>query len=211
MKTKEIIFPILLIIAVILLFSGSFRSNIITGFASFDTAMASVNLSEESSIKTGGNINFGSGRVNTSASSATLDTYDLNNTGADIATSQNMSQPNWINTSSWTRYISIENDGTVNISITAKAEGNKNAAGFIGGSSPEFKIRGISTESSACPTLNTTYQNVPNSTETPITICNSLNFALLTDSFNVSTRLVVPNDAIAGQRNVTLTFSCSQV
>jgi len=211
MKKTEIIFPILLIIAVVLLAFSSFSTNIITGFASYDTAIASVNLSEESSIKTSGNIDFGSGRVNKSASSATLDSYDLTNTGADVATGQDLGAPNWVNTSAWTRYISIENDGTVNISITAKAEENKNAGGFIGGSSPEFKIRGIETEPNSCPTLNTSYQNVPNATETPITLCNSLNFALLTDSFNVSARLVVPNDAPAGQRNVTLTFSCSQV
>jgi len=169
----------------------------ITGLASSGTAITSVNLSEEISIKTTGSIDFGNGRVNSDALNANLDSDAGTVVGGTWAATQG--------------YIMVENDGTVNISINLSAEGDKNAEGFIGGTSPEFQMKAIETEADACLALQTAYTDIPNSTETPINICDNLNFAQNKDEFNVSAKLVIPNDAVAGQRNVTLTFSASKV
>ncbi|MBW3022810.1 hypothetical protein KY308_01790, partial [Candidatus Woesearchaeota archaeon] len=82
--------------------------------------------------------------------------------------------------------------------------------GLIGGTSPAFQLKGIETEVSSCTTLQTSYSNVPNSTETPLQLCDILKHGLTEDEFNVSAKLVVPSDADVGQRNATLTFSAAQ-
>jgi hypothetical protein len=171
----------------------------ITGMVESGTATTSVILSEETSIKVTGSIDFGSGRVDADASNATLD--------SDAGT---VVGGTW-NASLLPKYIQVENDGTVNISVNISAEGNKNAHGFIGGTNPEFQLKGNETEEDACPTLAEEWTDVPNSTETKFNICGSLDFAQISDSFNVSARLVIPNDAASGERNVTLTFSASKV
>ena len=106
-------------------------------------------------------------------------------------------------------YIYIENDGTVNISVNYTAD--KNAGQFIGGTAPSFKIKGLVEESEACPGLDTSYQEVPNSTETPKNICPLLKFENDADIFKVPVMLVVPDDIAPGSKNSTITFSASKV
>jgi len=173
--------------------------NITTGFSSFGTATTSVNLLEIASVAITGNIDFGAGRVDVTAINATLDSDEATVAGGT-----------W-NASLLPQYIKVENDGTVNISVNVSADGNNNAQGFIGGTSPLFQIKGKETEPGACVTLQTTYANVPNSTETPLAICDLLQYVNSADEFNVSAKLVIPSDAAPGQRNVTLTFSVSKV
>lgn len=106
-------------------------------------------------------------------------------------------------------FFNVENDGTVNISVNFSA--NKNAQQFIGGTSPGFKINGIVTEQNSCTGLNTTFSDVPNSTEAPKTICPLLEFQNNADSFNVATQLFIPGNAPSGKRNSTIIFSASKV
>jgi len=102
-------------------------------------------------------------------------------------------------------FISIENDGTVNISVNYTA--NKNAGQFIGGTSPSFMIKGVAAEANACPDLNTTYAEVPNSTQTPNVLCPMLKFQNDADLFKVPVNLTVPSDVPSGAKNATITFS----
>ena len=183
-------------LAVVLIDSSGI--NLITGLASSGTATTSVNLVEISSIKTTGTVDFGIGRVNSTAVNATLD--------SDAGT---VNGGTW-NASLLPQYINVENDGTVNISVNLSADGDNNAKGLIGGTSPLFQIKGKETEAGSCITLQTAYTNVPNSTETPYPICDLLKYWNNADEFNVSAKLVVPNDAAPGQRNTTLTFSASK-
>jgi hypothetical protein len=106
-------------------------------------------------------------------------------------------------------YIYVENDGTVNISINYTA--NNNAVAFIGGTSPSFKIKGVVNETGACPSLDTAYAEVSNSTGTPNTLCPLLKYQNDADRFQVPARLVVPSDVASGEHNSTITFSATLV
>jgi hypothetical protein len=174
------------------------------------TGPVSFNASSEASILVTNSIDFGTGRVNRTQVNATLDSAAGTFAGAELGTA-NIGDNNWVTTSLWSRYIAVENDGTVNVSVNVTANANNNAAGLIGGTGPEFQLKGIATEAESCVTLSTTYTNVPNSTETPYPICNKLYYGFYNDTFNVSARIVIPSDAKAGPRNATLTFSASQV
>ncbi len=206
-RTEAILLTALMISIAALAISFSHERGIasITGLDSSGTATTSVNLTEEVSVKITGSIDFGSGRVNSTAVNATLDS---NLTGAAAVLGGT-----W-NGASLPQYVSIENDGTVNISVNVSGNSDNNAKGLIGGTSPLFQVKGITTKAGACSgTFVTSYDsgNVPNSTETPLSLCALLNFPQSADSFNVSARLVIPNDANPGQRNVTITFSVSKV
>ncbi len=106
-------------------------------------------------------------------------------------------------------FIYVENDGTVDINVNYTA--NKNAGQFIGGTSPSFKIKGVVDESGACADLNTTYAEVSNSTETPLTLCPVLKYQNDADRIKVPARLVVPSDVASGVHNSTVTFSATLV
>ena len=107
-------------------------------------------------------------------------------------------------------FIYVENDGTVNISVNFTA--NKNAGQFIGGTSftPSFKIKGMADEAGACPDLNDTWAEVPNSSQAPNVICPVLNYANDRDKFKIPARLFVPSDVAPGLHNSTLTLSATQ-
>jgi len=106
-------------------------------------------------------------------------------------------------------YLSIENDGTVNISVNYTAD--KNAAQFIGGTNPSFQIKGVVDEIDACPDLNTTYADVPNSTQAPNVLCPILKYQNNADLFKVASRIVVPSDVPPGVHTSTITFTASKV
>ena len=203
MLRKTVVLSLILIILAVLL-SLMFQNGLIsiTGFASTANATATVNLSEEVSIKTSGSIDFGEGRVYSNATFSFLD--------SSISGSDSVVNGSW-NYSLMPKYIQIENDGTVNISISVNADGNKNAAGLIGGTSPLFQVKGVETESGSCNALNTTYRNVPNSTETPLLICDSLGLVRDSDSFNVSIKFKIPENAVPGNRTALLTFTATKV
>ena len=99
-------------------------------------------------------------------------------------------------------YFVVENDGTVNVTVNFTAD--KNAAQFIGGTNPEFQIKGIVNESGACPSLVTTYTEISGSKN----ICPLLKFGPQdSDAFWVSTRLVIPSNIYSGERTATITFT----
>jgi len=197
-KTLAILVGIAIVVSLVGILSiGKGGVVYITGKGTSGQGPVSFNATTEVSIKVTGSIDFGNGRVNATANNATLDSYD----GTDIG-------------GTWTfsaQSIKVENDGTVNVSVNLSADGNNNANGLIGGTSPLFQMKGFVTESGACVTLQTTYANVPNSTQTPLAICDLLQYVNSADEFNVSAKLVIPSDAPAGARNATITFSASQV
>ena len=106
-------------------------------------------------------------------------------------------------------YFFVENDGTVNISVNYSA--NKNAAQFIGGTSPSFQIKGVADEANACSDLNTTYAEMPNATEAPNVLCPVLKYQNDADIFRVATKVVVPSDVKGGEKSSTITFTAAKV
>ncbi len=201
-KTLAILIGIAIVISLVGILSVG-RGGVVylTGTATSGQGPVAFNATSEVSILVQDSINFGNGRVDSTANNATLDSESTSATGG-----------------SWTfsaQRINIDNDGTVNISINVSADGDNNAAGLIGGTSPLFQIKISQEEGTACvgSTKVTDYANgaVPNSTETPLTICSLLNFGPQTsDEINISSRMVVPSDTEAGARNATLTFSATQ-
>ncbi|MEM4337114.1 MAG: kelch repeat-containing protein [Candidatus Woesearchaeota archaeon] len=103
------------------------------------------------------------------------------------------------------QFFNIENDGTCNITINFSAD--KNAASFIGGTSPSFKIKGVEDEEGACPDLVTTYTEVTTSQQN---ICPLLTYWYDADNFLVPVRVVVPNDAPPGEKSATITFTAAK-
>jgi len=103
------------------------------------------------------------------------------------------------------QYFYIENDGTVNETINVSAD--KTASTFIGGTSPQFQIKGIATETGACAgTLSTSYFEL---STTQQTICSLLQFGQSADQFKASIKLKIPSDAPVGTKTATITFSAS--
>jgi hypothetical protein len=136
------------------------------------------------------NINFGSGRVNGSSTSAVLD-----------SASSSAINGTW----SWgaPQFIYIENDGTVNISVNLTS--SDNAATFVSGTNPKFMIKGITTEANSCvEKFNITYVEIETTSKS---ICGLLQYGISEDTFNSSIRLIVPSDATPGVRTATLTFT----
>ncbi len=157
------------------------------------TGNVSINLTGETSIMVKYNINYGSGRVDPDKSSAVLDSSLANATNGT-----------WVFKP---QYLYIENDGTVNVSVNITS--SKTAASFIGGTNPEFKAKGKTTEANACAgTLQMSYFNVTNTSRS---ICSLLQFGNSFDTFNVSTRLLIPSDAPTGYKESVLTFTAKKV
>jgi len=197
-KTLAILVGVAIVVSLLGILSiGKGGVTYMTGRGSSGAGPVSFNATSEVSIKVAGSIDWGNGRVNATSTSATLDSNAGTVTGG-----------------SWTpitQYITVENDGTVNISVDVNANGDNNANGLIGGTSPGFQMKGVATESSSCVTLATDYTSVPNSTETPFAICDILQYANNADTFNVAAKVVIPSDAATGARNATITFSATEV
>jgi hypothetical protein len=195
-KTLAILVGIAIIISLVGILSVS-RGGVryISGGAT-GSGPVSFNATSEVSILVTGSIDWGNGRVNKTAASATLD--------SDAGT---------VVGGTWTpvtQYINIENDGTENITVDLNANANNNAAGLIGGTSPSFKMKGVDVDG-GCAALETTYTAVPNSTETKFNICPVMTYDVDNDEFKVAAELVIPSDAAAGARNATITFTGTKV
>jgi len=102
-------------------------------------------------------------------------------------------------------YFSVENDGTFSISVNFSAD--KNAASFIGGTSPLFQIKGKAAESNACPALVTSYTSILTSAQN---LCPLLKFGQTEDAFKVPIKLSIPDDAASGIKLATITFSAAK-
>lgn len=153
------------------------------------TAPVSFNATSEASILVTGSIDWGNGRVNSDATQAVLNSTD----GGSVEGG------------SWTPTdgkISVENDGTVNVSVNISSD--KAAAAFIGGTSPSFKMLGIAAEGGCAGTLLTDAFEM---TVAEQVLCTNLKHGGPTeDQFNVSAIVTVPSDAEAEQKTATITF-----
>ncbi|MFA5105895.1 MAG: glycine-rich domain-containing protein [Candidatus Micrarchaeia archaeon] len=100
----------------------------------------------------------------------------------------------------------VENQGNVNVSITVASD--KDAANFIGGSSPLFQMFGGANESGACPSLNTSMQDLSGS---EITVCPSLAYADSQDTIWAYVLVKIDSDSPPQTSTATLTFTSTQV
>lgn len=175
---------ILLMLAIVIFKEGIF------GMGIFSKANVSINLTSETSILVENNIDFGSGRVNSTATHAVLDSAQV----SAVNGSWNWGAP---------QYVFVMNDGTVNISVNITS--SDDASSFIGGTNPEYKIKGITTEIGSCvQNFSATYFELSTVSQT---LCGLLRFSSTCDTFNASIRISIPSDAPVGTRTSTLTFT----
>ncbi len=100
----------------------------------------------------------------------------------------------------------VENQGNVNVSITVASD--KNAASFIGGSSPLFQMFGAENKTGSCPGINATAQDLGTS---PITLCPSLAFSDSQDTIWAYVLVKINSDSPPQSSTATLTFTSTQV
>lgn len=171
----------------------------ISGFVT-TTSTGEVNLTVETLAVinfTTNVINYGSGRVNSGATSAQLTTFSTNN----------VSGGNWtLQTAGGLR---LQNIGNVNVSLNLTS--SKNAASFIGGGTPGFQWNITNVEASSC--LNTTgtgdtglnlnvFYNV-NTTTT--NFCPRFNYIDVSDTIRIDFNITVPPDSQTGALTTTIT------
>ncbi|MFA5105432.1 MAG: hypothetical protein WC506_00545 [Candidatus Micrarchaeia archaeon] len=99
----------------------------------------------------------------------------------------------------------VENQGNVNVSISVTSD--KSAASFIGGSSPLFQMFGGVNETSACPSLNASAQDLSASA---ITVCPSLAFSDSQDTIWAYVLVKIDSDSPPQTSTATLTFTSTQ-
>lgn len=100
----------------------------------------------------------------------------------------------------------VENQGNINVSITVSSD--KDAASFIGGSSPLFQMFGAENKISSCPGINATAQDLGASA---ITVCPSLAFLDSQDTIWAYVLVKIGSDSPPQANTATLTFTSTQV
>ncbi len=154
-------------------------------------------------------VNFGTGFVNTSAGN-TICILDTNGTN-DPAKCRNFTTV--------TQGLVLENDGTINVTVSLVS--NKNDTAFIGGNDTlnAFRWRVAQNESNSCGNLTgpTTFVDV-NTTAPGTLICNifstgngGFNFLDAQDTLLIDVNITIPYDALAGPKNATLTATGTAV
>jgi hypothetical protein len=162
----------------------------ITGFGTTGEANLTVETLAQVNFSTA-SIDFGSGRVNTDATAASLSTI-----GAGDVTSGN-----------WTTAIGLvlENTGNVNVSLNLSTD--KTAAGFIGGTSPAYEWNITNNETGSC--LNTSGEAADppyfialllttNSTLNEHLHCPVFQFKSTADQIKIDLNITIPEDSSTG-------------
>jgi len=162
----------------------------ISGYAT-TTVYGEVNITVESY----GNINFttatnnfGSGRVSSGVTSASLSTV-----GSGTVTGGN-----------WTATTGLRLANIGNVNVTLNLSANQSAANWLGGTSPVFKWNISSVEASSCVNstinsetgLNTNAFFDVNTTTT--VFCSRFNYLDASDSIRIDFNLTIPSDSRTG-------------
>ena len=105
----------------------------------------------------------------------------------------------------------VENVGNQNVSLNFTSD--KNATGFIGGTSGggpryQFKAANKTGETNACTTANLTiaYTDVNISAEKENDVCKCFRFEAVNDEINISAQVFIPDNTQTGAKNSTWTF-----
>ncbi len=159
-----------------------------------------INVTIEQSITvnfTTNSVDFGGGKVNSGASNTTIDTLG------------NVINGNW--TPVFGGFV-VENLGNINISVNLKTE--KTAAGFLGGTNPEYQFNVSNVEANSC--INSTNFNLGewyevNTTAPGTKICDILEFAGASNRIRIDIRLVIPSDSRKGALTDTFTATATAV
>ncbi len=202
----------------------------ITGAPSTDTGTATVTIESTASVRFAVNtINFGTGKVNTS----------VGNTECILDSNGTNDSNKCINFTAQFGNLSLENDGSVN--VTVQLASDVAAAAFIGGSGvpPQFKYAVVQNETmscrngtggggnvislpitSNCTTINGVGGNCTifpdfwanvNTTSPGTTICQRLLYNNTDDSIGIEVNITIPFDAPAGTKTATFTATATTI
>jgi len=174
-----------------------------TWFTGFALQSGDVNLTVETSAAinfTVDSINWGSGRVDSGQSSATLNTC----CGGSVTNG------NW---TAVTQGFEVRNIGNVN--LTLKLKTGLTAATFIGGTAvtPDYEFNVTNKEAGSCTvaagyTLGT-FVDV-NTTSPGTAVCSLFESRDAADEVRIDIKLVVPSDSLTGARGDTMTATIAQ-
>jgi hypothetical protein len=168
-----------------------------------DTAKARINITAQISINwTGYYLDWGTGE-------AAIDPCELN-TRQGIPTPENCTGFNNLTTP-----LILENTG--NKKMTLNMSVDMDAAGLINGTNPKFQWWWEENETGSCTSAigagsgyglqqNDTWYDV---TTTPQLICPYFQSAEASDALNMHVRLILPMDAMTGDRNATFTATAT--
>jgi hypothetical protein len=159
----------------------------ITGFAG---STGSANLTVESSLSvnfTTHNVSFGSGRVDSGSTAASLSTDG----------SGNVVGGNWTATTG----LIFENIGNVN--VTLNLSGAQTAAAFIGGTNPAYRYNVSQSEANSCSNTSggtTVAHGVYRDVDTTVnyTFCDPFVFHATSDELRIDFNITIPEDSSTG-------------
>jgi hypothetical protein len=140
-------------------------------------------------ILTDSSTSFGTGYVNASFASATI-----NSEGT---------KTNWVNTTTFpsTDPMSLQNNGSRAANVTIKSD--KDAAGFIGGTGPTQSFKGSNNEAGSCTgTLASVYGTLGMS---ELNLCSKLEYLDMNDTIDINYQLVIPSNAPQAAKGEVIT------
>ena len=165
----------------------------LTGFAT-DTATANLTVTATAAINfTTDNINFGTGYVSEGFPYGVLDSE---NQKANVSgfTSNNVG-------------FVLENIGNVNVTLSINTA--QNAAGFLGGTSPEYKFKVNDAESGSCAKAGTLALGTYTAAGTSANVCADFLASDATDTLRVDIYLKLPSDSKTGALGDTMTATAT--
>ena len=193
------------------IFSPRTLSNLgITGFITTNQTTGVVNVTVQSTLLinfTVSNIVWGTGRVDTGANNATLDT-SRNSTYKVI--NGNWSWLNIPGIGNRTEGFIIENIGNVNATIWIAT--SKNSTQFIGGNNPAYQFNVTNNKSNSCTNASGfnlgAYYDV-NTTGIGTQVCSLLEPNDLRDTIRVDILLRIPSGSLTGELTDTITATAA--
>jgi len=115
---------------------------------------------------------------------------------------------NWTNTTAYApNCIALENVGNTYAKINVSA--GKDAASFIGGSSPEYKVWSENKDGLACIGTLVTFANRASMSTSNVTLCTNLSKAVGHTNMYAGCYLKIPKDAVANAKTDTWTFTAT--
>ena len=207
-KTLALLVGVAIVVSVVGIFVAQEGAQI-TGYGTTETGVVNLTIAASVSINVTGDIEFGVGTV----AGTTQDFADLFSNNGTVRGG------NWTFSS---QFITIENDGTVNVTLNVRSD--KNATGFIGGgiegteNEPRFEFFIQNQEDDSCAFIKNgsafgvgNFTNYNGTGNEELVVCNSFDFSSASDLLNFSTFVRVPITAPTGLKTATVTFTAAQI
>ena len=198
-KTNNALVVIAVIVTVFALANFVVTVNKMNGLTGHVSDTGTANLTVETTAQlvftTGHDVaNWQSGSVTAGQTSATLDTEGT------------MTNGNWTVVNN---PLTLENQGNTDLNVTLKT--SNDAAAFLGGTSPSYKLKITDTVSACNVALGayaTTYTDASTSDQV---ICSNMSSTQSHNDLTLNIELVVPSDSLTGARGSVITATGTSI